>query len=47
LGKEQRLKVSENRVLRILGPKKEEDGAWRKLHNDEFQSLYSSPILLG
>jgi hypothetical protein len=24
-------------------PKREEDGSWRKLHNDELHSLYSSP----
>jgi hypothetical protein len=31
-------------VLRkIFGPKKEEDGSWRKLHNDKLNSLYSSP----
>jgi hypothetical protein len=36
-------KVFENRVLkRIFGPKKEEDGSWRKLHNDELRSLNSS-----
>jgi hypothetical protein len=30
-------------VLRkISGPKSEEDGSWRKLHNDELHSLYSS-----
>jgi hypothetical protein len=40
--KEHRLRVSENRVLRIFGPKREEDGSWRKLHNDELHSLYSS-----
>jgi hypothetical protein len=41
---EHRLRVSENRVLRrIFGPKRKEDGSWRKLHNDEIQSLYSSP----
>jgi hypothetical protein len=40
---EHRLKVFENRVLRkIFGPKREEDGSWRKLHNDELHSLYSS-----
>jgi hypothetical protein len=34
----------ENRVLRrIFGPKREEDRSWRKLHNDELHSLYSSP----
>jgi hypothetical protein len=40
---EHRLRASENRVLRrIFGPKREEDGSWRKLHNDELHSLYSS-----
>jgi hypothetical protein len=29
-------------VLRIFGPKREEDGSWRKLHNDELHDLYSS-----
>jgi hypothetical protein len=43
LGKEHRLRVIENRVLRrIFGPKREEDGSWRKLHNDELHDLYSS-----
>jgi hypothetical protein len=44
LRKEHRLRVFENRVLRrIFGPKREEDGSWTKLHNDELHSLYSSP----
>jgi hypothetical protein len=39
--------VFENRVLRrIFGPKREEDGSWRKLHNDELHSLYSSPNIV-
>jgi hypothetical protein len=43
LGKEHRLRVFENRLLRkIFGPKREEDGSWRKLHNDQLQSLCSS-----
>jgi hypothetical protein len=43
LREEHRLRVSENRVLRrIFGPKRDEDGSWRKLHNDELHSLYSS-----
>jgi hypothetical protein len=43
LGEEHRLRVFENRVLRrIFGPKRDEDGPWRKLHNDELHSLYSS-----
>jgi hypothetical protein len=34
-------------VLRkIYGPKREEDGSWRKLHNDELHSLYSSPNIV-
>jgi hypothetical protein len=45
---EHRLGVFENRVLRrIFGPKREEDGSWRKLHNDELHSLYSSPNIVG
>jgi hypothetical protein len=47
LGEEHRLRVFENRVLRkIFGPKREEDGSWRKLHNDELHSLYSSPNIV-
>jgi len=43
LGEEHTLRVSENSVLRkIFGPKREEDGSWRKLHNDELHNLYSS-----
>jgi hypothetical protein len=30
-------------LRRIFGPKREEDGSWRKLYNDELRSLYSSP----
>jgi hypothetical protein len=29
-------------LRRIFGPEREEDGSWRKLHNDEIHSLYSS-----
>jgi hypothetical protein len=29
--------------LRIFGPKREEDGSWRKIHNDELHGPYSSP----
>jgi hypothetical protein len=45
LREEHRLRVSENRVLRIFGPKREEDGSWRKFHNDELHSLYSLNIV--
>jgi hypothetical protein len=46
LREEHRLRVSENRVLKIFGRKREEDGSWRKLHNDELHSLYSSPNIV-
>jgi hypothetical protein len=47
LGEEHRLRVFENRVFRkIFGPKREEDGSWRKLHNDELDNLYSSPNIV-
>jgi hypothetical protein len=47
LKEDQRLRVFENRVLRrIFGPKREEDRSWRKLHNDELHSLYSSPNIV-
>jgi hypothetical protein len=46
LRKEHRLRVFENRVLRIFRPKREEDGTWKKLHNDELRSLYSSPNIV-
>jgi hypothetical protein len=45
LREEHRLRMFENRVLRIIfGPKRDEvTGGWRKLHN-ELHNLYSSPI---
>jgi hypothetical protein len=47
LREEHRLRVSENRVLRrIFGPKREKNGSWRKLHNEELHSLYSSPNIV-
>jgi hypothetical protein len=47
LREEHKLRVFENRVLRrIFAPKREEDGSWRKLHNDELHSLYSSPNIV-
>jgi hypothetical protein len=43
LTEEHRLNLFENRVLRkTFVPKREEDGSWRKLHNDELHNLYSS-----
>jgi hypothetical protein len=47
LRKEHKLRVFENRVLRrIFGPKREEDGSWRKLYNDKLHNLYSSPNIV-
>jgi hypothetical protein len=47
LREEHKLRVFENTVLMsIFGPKGEEDGPWRKLHNDELHSLYSSPHIV-
>jgi hypothetical protein len=43
LREEHRLRVFENRVLRIFGPKRGEvTGSWRKLHNEELQTAWLS-----
>ena len=35
--------MAENGILwRIFGPKRDENGEWRRLHNKEFYSLYRS-----
>jgi hypothetical protein len=39
-----RLRVFENRILRrIVGPKSDDNGEWRRRHNEELHSLYRSP----
>jgi hypothetical protein len=48
LREEHRLRVFENRVLRIIfGPKRGEvTGGWRKLHNEALPDLSSSPSVI-
>jgi hypothetical protein len=43
-----RLRVFENRVLRIIFGLKKGDmkGGWRKLYNEDFHNLYSSPSII-
>ena len=42
-----RLRVFENRILRrIFRPKRDENGEWRRLNNDELHSLYCSPNIV-
>ena len=44
LRQERKLRVFENRVLRIFGPERDEViGEWRKLHDEELNDLYFSP----
>jgi len=43
LREERKLRVFENMVLRIFGPRRDEvTGEWRRLHNEELNDLYSS-----
>jgi hypothetical protein len=42
-----RLRVFENRVLRIFGPKRDEvTGEWRRLYNKELYALYTSSNII-
>ena len=47
LREECRLRVFENRILRrIFGPKRDENGEWRRHHNEKLHSLYRSPNIV-
>ena len=48
LREECRLRVFEKRILRrIFGPKMDEYEEWRRLQNEKFYSLYSSPNIVS
>ena len=47
LREERRLRVFENRVLRrIFGPRRDEVGEWKNLHNEELDDQYPSPSIV-
>ena len=47
LREERRLRVFENRVLRVFGPRRDEvTGEWRNLHNEELSDMYSLPNIV-
>ena len=47
LREESRLRVFENSILRRkFGPKRDENGKWGRLHNEELHSLYRSPNIV-
>ena len=48
LREERRLWLFKNRVLRrMFEPKRDENGEWRRPHNEELHSLYRSPNIVS
>jgi hypothetical protein len=47
LREKHRLRVFENRVLRIFGSKRDEvRGEWRRTYNEKLYALYSGPNII-
>ena len=47
LRQECRLRVFQNRILRqTFGTKRDENGQWRRLHNEELHRFYHSPTIV-
>ena len=42
-GEMQAKDIGKRNLRRIFGPKSNENGEWRRLHNEELHSLYRSP----
>ena len=48
LKEERRLRVFDNSIVgRIFEPKRDENGEWRRFHNEELHSFYRSPNIVS